>query len=58
MKRPFKITSQEISFSEIKEEILAMSIVWGCEVEELSSEEFPFENFNNMISDKGIILFK
>ena len=36
-----------ISFDK-REEILAMSDVWGVEVEENSSEELPFEDFNNM----------
>ena len=36
-----------ISFDK-REEILAMSDVWGVEVEENSFEELPFEDFNNM----------
>ena len=50
MKKLFLITSEEISFTEMKEEIIALSNVWGGEVEEISSEEFPFENFNHIFS--------
>ena len=54
MKKLFLITSQENTYSLIKEGILALSDVWGGGVEEIFSEEFPFENFNNIIS--GIVL--
>ena len=56
IKKLFLITSQKISFLEIKEEILALSYVWGDEVKEISFVEFPFENFNNMTSVNGLIL--
>ena len=56
MKKLFLITSQEIAFDEIKEGILALSDVWGGGVKEISSEEFPFENLNNMTSVNGLIL--
>ena len=35
-----------------------MSVVWGVEVEEISFEELPFENFNNMTSGNRIKSFK
>ncbi len=41
-----------------REEIIAMSDVWGVEVEENSSEELPFENFNNMTSGNESIVLK
>ena len=35
-----------------------MSPFWGDEVEEISSEEFPFDNFNNMTDGNGLILLR
>ena len=35
-----------------------MSEFWGVEVEEISSEQFPFENFYNMTADNGLILLR
>ena len=35
-----------------------LTYVWGSEEEEISCEEFPFENFNNLTSCNALILFK
>ena len=49
MKKLFKIISHDISFSGIKEENPVLSYVWGGDGKETCKEEFPFENFNNML---------
>ena len=42
----------------MKEKVVAISNVWRAEVKEISYEEFPFENFNNMTFGNGLILLK
>tara|TARA_B100000945_G_scaffold117126_1_gene93097 strand:+ start:422 stop:583 length:162 start_codon:yes stop_codon:yes gene_type:complete len=49
MKKLFKIISHDIAIAKIKEENLALSYVWRVDGKETSKEEFPFENFNNML---------
>ena len=38
----------------MKEEFLMWTKVWGVEVEENYSEEFPFENFKNTTSGNSL----
>ena len=48
----FLIFSNQISISTLKRETIALPSVWGGWVKEITSEEFPFENINNLTAAK------
>tara|TARA_Y100001968_G_C19073790_1_gene579695 strand:+ start:211 stop:465 length:255 start_codon:yes stop_codon:yes gene_type:complete len=57
-KKLFKIFSLKDSFAELKDGIPAISNIFGIRVEEMSYEEFPFENFTNMTFGNRLILLQ
>lgn len=56
MNKPFLITSDNLSASEIKQASIALSDVWGGEIEEISCEISPSEILNNLTEGNGLIL--
>ena len=58
MNKLFLITSDNLSFSEIKQGSLALSNVWGGGIEEVSCENSPSEILNNLTEGNGLILLK
>jgi len=58
MNKPFLITSDNLSLSEIKQGSLALSNVWGGGIEEVSCEISPSEILNNLTEANGLILLK
>ena len=58
MNKPFLITSDNLSLSEIKHGSLALSNIWGGGIEEVSCEISPSEILNNLTAANGLILLK
>ncbi len=58
MNKPFLITSDNLSLSEIREGSIALSNVWGGGIEEVSCEMSPSGILNNLTEANGLILLK
>ncbi len=58
MNKPFLITSDNLSLSEMRQGSLALSDVWGKGIEEVSCEISPSEILNNSTEGDGLILLK
>ena len=58
MNKPFLITSDNLSLSEMKHGSIALSNVWGGGIDEVSCERSPSEILNNLTEGNGLILLK
>ena len=58
MNKPFLITSDNLSLSEIKQGSLALSDIWEGGIEEVSCEISPSEILNNSTEGNALILLK
>ena len=58
MEKLFLIFSYKLQLSALKKESIVLPSVWGGWEKDISLEEFPFENINNLTSVKGQMIFK